>query len=275
MVFSVLLLLYRESLSIKNPTENLARELHRWANEHAAHEHAPRGGGVQRQRADFFSRRSADPHYSREKVGATRHSGVGMWVKAAWRGGGKILGLLASVCFLLISRLPVLHEHLTTTLRSAASAECLEHDSQKAFSFACQGQDVQVRNPPAESTDVTEQGLFIFFQGCSSFNSYLSLFLKLGLIQWNLQSRKTKTQLAFWAFCNTRWSGVSSLFPPIEVLWTAIPKFVQTLKTFFDADDIFLFTCTVSAAEVSQNLYFCGKTTEALRKKNIGIHFWG
>lgn len=25
---------------------------------------------------------------------------------------------------------------------------------------------------------------------------------------------------------------MSSLFPPIEVLWTAIPKFVQTLKTF-------------------------------------------
>lgn len=99
MVFSVLLLLYRESLSIKNPTENLARELHRWANEHA-----PRGGGVQRQRADFFSRRSADPHYSREKVGATRHGGVGMWVKAAWRGGGRYWDFLhQSVSFLLVA----------------------------------------------------------------------------------------------------------------------------------------------------------------------------
>ena len=70
----------------------------------------------------------------------------------------------------------------------------------------------------------------------------------------------------FCFFC----ADVSSLFPPIEVLWTAIPKFVQTLKTFFDAEDIFLQTCTVSAAEVSQNLYFCGKTTEALRKKMLG-----
>lgn len=52
-------------------------------------------------------------------------------------------------------------------------------------------------------------------------------------------------------------------------------KVCTNTENFFDADDIFLFTCTVSAAEVSQNLYFCGKITEALRKKNIGIHFWG
>lgn len=52
-------------------------------------------------------------------------------------------------------------------------------------------------------------------------------------------------------------------------------KVCTNTENFFDADDIFLFTCTVSAAEVSQNLYFCGKTTEALRKKNVGIHFWG
>lgn len=167
---------------------------------------AGRGGSEAEGR--FFLPALCGPSLQQRKSGCNKTWWGGHVSKSSMAGGGKILGLLASVCFLLISRLPVLHEQLTTTLRSAASAECLEHDSQKAFSFACQGQDVQVRNPPAESTDVTEQGLFIFFQGCSSFNLYLSLFLKLGLIQWNLQSRKTKTQLAFWAFCNTRWSGM-------------------------------------------------------------------
>ena len=107
------------------------------------------------------------------------------------------MGLLASVCFLLISHLPVLHVQLTTTLRSAASAECLEHDSQKAFSFACQGQDVQVKNPPAESTDVTEQGLFfIYFSRMFGFNLYLSLFFKVGIdpLKFKEQENNNRTQ---------------------------------------------------------------------------------
>lgn len=129
-------------------------------------------------------------------------------------GGGKILGLLASVCFLLISRLPVLHEQLTTTLRSAASAECLEHDSQKAFSFACQGQDVQVRNPPAESTDVTEQGLFIFFSGMFEFQFIpLAVFkVVIDSVKFTEQENKNTTRFLSFLQHEMKWDVVFFFF---------------------------------------------------------------
>lgn len=79
-----------------------------------------------------------------QRVGAGRHGGAGMWIK---QHGGKILGLLASVRFLLISHLVVLHVQLTTILRSPPSAEWLcaevsaiwQHES---FSFSNQGQHI-------------------------------------------------------------------------------------------------------------------------------------
>lgn len=55
-------------------------------------------------------------------VGVERRGRVGMWIK---QHGGKILGPLASVCFLLISHLVVLHVKLTTMLRSLLSAMTL------------------------------------------------------------------------------------------------------------------------------------------------------
>lgn len=246
MVFSVLLLLYRESLSIKNPTENLARELHRWANEHAAHEHAPRGGGVQRQRADFFSRRSADPHYSREKVGATRHSGVGMWVKAAWRGGGKILGLLASVCFLLISRLPVLHEQLTTTLRSAASA--VSGTWQPESFFIClSGARCSGEEPTCWVYRCHRTGFIYFFSWMFEFQFIPLAVFKVGIdsVKFTEQENKNTTRFLSFLQHEMKWDVVFFFF---FVRWRVVA--VSSDWGFVDSDTK---VCTNT-----ENFFWCG-----------------
>ncbi len=103
-----------------------------------------------------------------QSVGARRHGGAGMWIK---QHGGKILGLLASACFLLISHLVVQHVGLTTTLRSAPSAEWLcagksERWQRKSFFICWSGARYSEKNPPAEFTDLKSLNLQMF-----SFNS--------------------------------------------------------------------------------------------------------
>lgn len=78
------------------------------------------------------------------RVGVGRHREVEMWIK---QHGGKILGLLASVCFLLISHLVVLHVKLTTTLHSRDCAE-LSSIWQRDGLFVSQRQDIQRKFNP-------------------------------------------------------------------------------------------------------------------------------
>lgn len=136
LLFAVYRCLYCTSLFIKTRHKS-AGELRRGANEHTPHEHTPRGV---RGRGQIFP--SAPGTLITAESGCTgRRGGVGMWME---QHGGKILGLLASGCFLLISYLVVQHVQLTTTPRSATSAEwlCAEVSviwQRGRFPFAGQG----------------------------------------------------------------------------------------------------------------------------------------
>lgn len=132
MVFFVHNCLYCKDISIKTQ-HKYCRELHQWTNEHTHHMNTHHGGlekgGI------FFP--ALQGLSLQQRVGVGKQSEVEMWIN---QHGGKILGLLASVCFLLISHLVVLHVKLTTTLHSRVTVQsCLQHDSKKVFHLLVRG----------------------------------------------------------------------------------------------------------------------------------------
>lgn len=113
-IWRVLLFILQKALSLKLKINLAGSDVNEQMRTHNMNAHR---GGLEEQGRFLPAPRGPS---LQQRVGAGRHGRVGMWTK---QHGGKILGLLASVRFLLISHLVVPHVvHLTTILGSASSA---------------------------------------------------------------------------------------------------------------------------------------------------------